>query len=182
MENNEENYLNGISKLDYQREFANIKNDLAITKKNLKAKKKALIALKEEAEVTKYLELLTNPKVVKYLSVNEEIAKLEYEEFGLEKKFELLSQLMCKHPALLVTQEIAYDLGTYATCKCLECKKIIDTKEKAVDPEALIYIKPRSNFYFITEEEVKKVEETYKTLKENKKCSPRRLVKKFNNK
>ena len=50
MENNEENYLNGISKLDYQREFANIKNDLAITKKNLKAKKKALIALKEETK------------------------------------------------------------------------------------------------------------------------------------
>ena len=182
MENDNNNYINSISKLDYQREFNNIKNDLTSVKRSLKAKKKVLSALKEEVEVAKYLELLNDPKVIKYLQKSEDISKLEYEEFGLERKYELLSQLMCKHPALLVTEEITYDVGVYSTCKCLECKKIVNTKEQTVDTESLIYIKPRTSFYYINEEEVNKVEREYNALKENKKCSPRRLVRKLNNK
>ena len=150
-------------------------------KRSLKAKKKILSVLKEETEVIKYLELLNDPKVVKYLGVSEDVSKLEYELFGLERKYELLSQLMCKHPALLVTEEVTYDLGVFSTCKCLECKKVVNTKEQAVDPNALIYIKPRTSFYFINEEEVKRVETEYNMLRANRKCSPRKLVKKLNN-
>ena len=181
MENTNNNYLDGISKLDYQREFTNIKNDLISVKRRLKAKKKVLSALKEEIEIVKYLELLNNPKVIKYLDINEEISKLEYEEFGLDRKYEVLAQLMCKHPALLVTEEVTYDLGVYSTCKCLECKKIVNTKEQSVNPEALIYIKPRTSFYFINEEEVKMIETEYESLRQTKKCSPRKLVRKLNN-
>ena len=181
MENEHKDYIDSISKLDYQREFTNIKSDLITVKRRLKAKKKALLALKEEAEIIQYLELLNHPKVAKYLKMNEDISKLEYAEFGLERKYELLSQLMCNHPALLVTEEVTYDSGIYSTCKCLECKKIVNTKEQAVNPDALIYIKPRTSFYFITEEEIKKIETEYDNQRGNKKNSPRKLVRKLNN-
>lgn len=181
MENANNNYLDNISKLDYQREFSKVESDLNKIKNKLKNKKRVLSELKKEAEIAKYLELLNNPKVVKYLGLSETISKLEHDEFGLQRKYELLSQLMCKHPALLVIEEVTYDLGVYSTCKCLECKKIINTKEQSVNPEALIYIKPKAGFYFINEEEVENVEKEYNELREKRKRSPSKLVKMLNN-
>lgn len=190
-----EDYINGISPLDYVREQNKSEaciNDLTHT---INGKEKTISFLEKRESVQEYVKLLGDDYVQRYIQTKEELNNLEYDRYIERRKLQLLKQQLCKHPAILVTEEIKThesldddQIGqgikpkevtvTYGIC--LVCQKRLNPVIKdEIDADSLLYIKERCDSYFIEHNDVIKAQEKFDMLKKGRKCSYKDLTKRL---
>ncbi len=193
--NDAEEYINNLSHLDYIREYNKTESNVKKITSAIAGKERAITSLKKRECVQQYIELLENQFVQNYIKADKELKILEGDRFNEKQKFQLLKQLLCKHQLVLVTQEIKTyeildeekviqgiipkeDYITYG--KCLLCNQRLTPVDRSkIDNEGLVYIKPRSDNYYLSHEDVIEAQEMFESIKSDKKGSYKDLGKKL---
>ena len=124
----------------------------------------------ESDDVNRYLFLLRNPDVTKYINAHNQIGKNKKELASLEEqakqtKFQI-KQFDCNHPVLLETRVDGADDSikeTVYSYVCLECRKHIISGTRS---NRIIVSKYFNQDYELSEEEISDIEESYTNLRE----------------
>ena len=179
MNANEE--LNGISKFDYQRQLDKTNDEIKEVNKKMGHKSAVITTLEKNDSVKEYKKLLKDELVQRYITVKEDLSKIEYDKHLLERKKQLLQQQLCKHPTILVTEEIKSSDNVVSSGICLACqKRLSPIQEENIDMNALIYIKEKTDNYFIEHEDILNIQQEYNRLKKGGNYSSKKLTKALN--
>lgn len=125
------------------------------------------IAIQEllfDEDVNKYLSLLENDKVKKYIECKRNISILKKEKVHLKEKLSFLHEHICEHPAYFVVEDfVSLSNERFIRCKCIECGK--GTTRKLDELDDLYLIRPKN---------IENAEEEYKEYnKQYKRCLKR---------
>ncbi len=193
--NDAEEYINNLSHLDYMREYNKTESNVKKLTNEIAGKERTINSLKKRESVQQYINLLEDQFVQNYIKADKELESLEGKKFSEKQKFQLLKQLLCKHQLVLVTQEIKTyeildeekisqgiipkeDYITYG--KCLLCdQRLTPVDRNKIDQDGLVYIKPRSENYYLSHEDVIEAQSMFNSMKSDKKCSYKDLGKKL---
>ena len=179
--NTNEDYLKNLSKFDYQRELDKSNDEAKDISRKISQKDSTLKQLKTNERVKQYMSLLEDEFVQRYIRTKEDISKLEYDKHITLRKVQLLKQQLCQHPSVLVTEEIKTSDKVVSTGICLLCQKRFTIEDEMIPSTSLIYIKEKSDNYFIEHDDIIDAQNTYDKLKREKKCSAKKLTKALNN-
>lgn len=138
----------------------------------------------ESEDVRKYLQLLRNPEVTKYINCHNLIGKNKKDLLNLRNEADqigfLLKQQTCEHPVLLETKVENFDdsiKDTSYTYVCLECRKQLHTANRS---NKTIVSKYYNQDYELSDEEINQIEKEYTTYRENNpKEDAKRVLKKI---
>ncbi len=179
--NANEEELNGISKFDYQRQLDKTNDEIKETNKRIGHKSAIITTLEKNDNVQSYKKLIEDDMVQKYIAVKEDISKIEYDKYLLERKKQLLQQQLCKHPTILVTEEIKSSDNVVSSGICLACQKRLSPIQKEnISMDSLVYIKAKSDNYFIEHDDIINVQQEYNRLKRGGNYSSKKLTKALN--
>ena len=165
-----------MNKMRTQEEFkgrlVEINNSIANAISNIDEYEYESTLLEVESEdVRKYLQLLRNPQVTKYINCHNLIGKNKKDLIGLQAEAKqigfLLKQQTCEHPVLLETKVENFDdsikEASY-TYVCLECRKQLQAANRS---NKTIVSKYHNQDYELSEEEINQIETEYTTYREN---------------
>ena len=193
--NAEEEYINSLSHLDYLREQNKTDSNVKRITNLIVGKERTISSLEKRESVQQYIQLLEDKFVQNYIHAKEELNDLEYDRHKERKKLQLLKQQLCTHPAILVTEELKTyeslsddqigqgiipkeDIITYGIC--LVCNKRMNPVDReSTRMDCLVYIKDRSDNYFLKHEDVVEAQNKFDSLRKGKKCSYKDLSKRL---
>ncbi len=122
-------------------------------------------------DVNKYLQLLRNSEVTKYINYHNLIGKNKKNLISLRDEAAqigfALKQQTCEHPVLLETKVENYDdsiKDTAYTYVCLECRKQLHAANRS---NKTIVSKYYNQDYELSDDEIEQIETEYTTYREN---------------
>ncbi len=181
--NANEEKINQLSPLDYQRALGKVEVDLEKINKHIVSRRQSIRKMESEDIIQKFLTIRQDPMVQKYLEKNEEVRDLEFKANDLKETKKYLWQHLCNHPGILVTRETIVNGKILNSGICLDCLKNFEElhNEELKDVE-LLYYKERSENYFLTHEEIMYAMADCTQVKKQIRCSTKKAVRVMNNK